>query len=51
MTDGLVEDRGGLLDENMEKVRLAARELSGTDLEAFSVVASESVMGAWFGKG
>ena len=35
-TDGLVEDRRFFLDETMEKLRLAAREASGTDLEAFS---------------
>jgi CheY-like chemotaxis protein len=36
ITDGLVEERRVLLDENMEKLRLAARELTGTDLEAFT---------------
>ena len=36
ITDGLVEDRGGLFDENMEKLRRAAQEHSGTDLEAFT---------------
>jgi serine phosphatase RsbU (regulator of sigma subunit) len=36
ITDGLVEERRVLLDENMEKLRLAAGELSGTDLEAFT---------------
>jgi hypothetical protein len=35
-TDGLVEDRRFFLDETMEKLRLAAQEASGTDLEAFS---------------
>jgi serine phosphatase RsbU (regulator of sigma subunit) len=35
-TDGLVEDRRFFLDETMEKLRLAAREASGTELEAFS---------------
>ena len=35
-TDGLVEDRRFLLDDTMEKLRLAALEASRTDLEAFS---------------
>jgi CheY-like chemotaxis protein len=35
-TDGLVEDRHTLLDENMEQLRLAAIEVSGSDLEAFT---------------
>jgi hypothetical protein len=36
ITDGLVEDRRAFLDENMEKLRLAAIEASGWDLEAFA---------------
>ncbi len=36
ITDGLVEDRRAFLDQNMEKLRLAAQELGGADLEAFS---------------
>jgi serine phosphatase RsbU (regulator of sigma subunit) len=35
ITDGLVEERKALLDQNMEKLRLAAIEVSGSDLEAF----------------
>ncbi|MGH3401952.1 MAG: SpoIIE family protein phosphatase [Streptosporangiaceae bacterium] len=35
-TDGLVEDRRFFLDDTMEKLRLAAGEASGTELEAFS---------------
>ena len=36
ITDGLVEDRRTFLDENMEKLRLAAIEVSGFHLEAFT---------------
>jgi CheY-like chemotaxis protein len=36
MTDGLVEDRGVFLDVNLEKLRVAALEVSGADVEAFS---------------
>jgi serine phosphatase RsbU (regulator of sigma subunit) len=36
MTDGLVEERGVLIDDNLEKLRLAAQEVSGADVEAFS---------------
>jgi len=36
MTDGLVEDRGVFLDVNLEKLRVAAQEVSGADVEAFS---------------
>jgi serine phosphatase RsbU (regulator of sigma subunit) len=36
ITDGLVEDRRAFLDENMEKLRLAAQDVSGADLEAFT---------------
>ena len=36
ITDGLVEDRRAFLDENMEKLRLAAQDVSGAHLEAFS---------------
>ncbi len=36
MTDGLVEDRGIFLDVNLEKLRVAAQEVSGADVEAFS---------------
>jgi CheY-like chemotaxis protein len=36
MTDGLVEDRHVFLDVNLEKLRVAAQEASGADVEAFS---------------
>jgi len=36
MTDGLVEDRGVFLDVNLEKLRVAAQEASGAEVEAFS---------------
>ena len=36
MTDGLVEERGAFIDDNLEKLRLAAQEASGADVEAFS---------------
>jgi CheY-like chemotaxis protein len=36
MTDGLVEERGVLIDDNLEKLRVAAEEVSGADVEAFS---------------
>jgi stage II sporulation SpoE-like protein len=36
MTDGLVEERGVLIDVNLEKLRVAAQEVSGADVEAFS---------------
>jgi CheY-like chemotaxis protein len=36
MTDGLVEDRGVFLDDNLEKLRMAAVEVSAADIEAFS---------------
>ncbi len=36
MTDGLVEERGVFLDVNLEKLRMAAQEVSGADVEAFS---------------
>jgi serine phosphatase RsbU (regulator of sigma subunit) len=36
MTDGLVEERGAFIDDNLEKLRLAAQEVSGADIEAFS---------------
>jgi serine phosphatase RsbU (regulator of sigma subunit)/DNA-binding NarL/FixJ family response regulator len=36
MTDGLVEERGVLIDVNLEKLRAAAQEVSGADVEAFS---------------
>jgi serine phosphatase RsbU (regulator of sigma subunit) len=36
MTDGLVEERGVFLDVNLEKLRVAAQEASGADMEAFS---------------
>jgi CheY-like chemotaxis protein len=35
MTDGLVEDRHVFLDVNLEKLRVAAQEVSGADVEAF----------------
>ena len=36
MTDGLVEDRHIVLDDNLEKLRAAAQEVAGADVEAFS---------------
>src|SRR6185437_11594452 len=36
MTDGLVEDRRIVLDDNLEKLRAAAQEVAGADVEAFS---------------
>jgi serine phosphatase RsbU (regulator of sigma subunit) len=36
MTDGLVEERHIFLDVNLEKLRMAAQEVSGADVEAFS---------------
>jgi len=36
MTDGLVEDRDVFLDVNLEKLRVAAQEAGGADVEAFS---------------
>jgi CheY-like chemotaxis protein len=36
MTDGLVEERGVFLDVNLEKLRVAAQEVSGVGVEAFS---------------
>jgi serine phosphatase RsbU (regulator of sigma subunit)/FixJ family two-component response regulator len=36
MTDGLVEERGVFLDVNLEKLRVAAQEVSGAEVEAFS---------------
>ena len=36
MTDGLVEDRSVFLDVNLEKLRVAAQEVSGAEVEAFS---------------
>ena len=36
MTDGLVEERNVFLDVNLEKLRVAAQEVSGADVEAFS---------------
>ena len=35
-TDGLVEDRRVLLDHNLEKLRVAATEAAGRDVEAFA---------------
>jgi serine phosphatase RsbU (regulator of sigma subunit)/DNA-binding response OmpR family regulator len=35
-TDGLVEDRTVLLDDNLEKLRAAAAEAAGQDVEAFA---------------
>jgi serine phosphatase RsbU (regulator of sigma subunit)/DNA-binding response OmpR family regulator len=35
-TDGLVEDRTVLLDDNLEKLRAAAAEAAGYDVEAFA---------------
>ena len=36
MTDGLVEDRGVFLDDNLEKLRMAAAEASAAEIEAFA---------------
>ena len=36
ITDGLVEDRDVFLDVNLEKLRVAAQEVSGAEVEAFS---------------
>ena len=36
ITDGLVEDRRIFLDVNLEKLRMAAQEVSSADVEAFS---------------
>jgi CheY-like chemotaxis protein len=36
MTDGLVEDRHIVLDDNLEKLRAAAQEVVSADVEAFS---------------
>jgi CheY-like chemotaxis protein len=36
MTDGLVEDRHIVLDDNLEKLRAVAQEVAGADVEAFS---------------
>ena len=36
MTDGLVEERGVFIDVNLEKLRVAAQEASGAEVEAFS---------------
>ncbi len=36
MTDGLVEDRGVFLDDNLEKLRMAAAEAGAADIEAFA---------------
>ena len=36
MTDGLVEERGVFIDVNLEKLRVAAQEASGADVQAFS---------------
>jgi len=36
VTDGLIEDRKAVLDDNMERLRSAAHEASGADVEAFS---------------
>jgi hypothetical protein len=35
-TDGLVEDRRILLDDNLEKLRAAAAEAADADVEAFA---------------
>jgi DNA-binding response OmpR family regulator len=35
-TDGLVEDRAVILDDNLEKLRTTALEIGGADVEAFS---------------
>src|SRR6202451_1301628 len=36
ITDGLVEERNVFLDVNLEKLRVAAQQVSGADVEAFS---------------
>ncbi len=36
MTDGLVEERGVLIDVNLDKLRVAAQEVSDADVEAFT---------------
>ena len=36
MTDGLVENRGEVLDDNLEKLRVAAAEVAAADIQAFS---------------
>jgi hypothetical protein len=36
LTDGLVEERQVFLDDNLEKLRLAAQEVSGAPVEAFA---------------
>ncbi|HET9970802.1 MAG TPA: SpoIIE family protein phosphatase [Streptosporangiaceae bacterium] len=36
MTDGLVEDRHIVLDDNLERLRAVAQEVAGADVEAFS---------------
>jgi serine phosphatase RsbU (regulator of sigma subunit)/CheY-like chemotaxis protein len=36
ITDGLVEDRHSVLDDNMDKLRAAAAETHGADLESFT---------------
>jgi len=36
ITDGLVEERHIALDDNLEKLRAAAQEVAGADVEAFS---------------
>jgi hypothetical protein len=36
MTDGLVEERGVFIDVNLEKLRVAAQEAGGAEVEAFS---------------
>jgi hypothetical protein len=35
-TDGLVEDRAVLLDDNLEKLRIAAASAATADVEAFA---------------
>jgi Stage II sporulation protein E (SpoIIE) len=36
ITDGLVEERGVFVDDNLDKLRAAAQEVSAADVEAFS---------------
>jgi serine phosphatase RsbU (regulator of sigma subunit) len=36
ITDGLVEERTVLVDVNLEKLRVAAQEVSAADVEAFT---------------
>jgi serine phosphatase RsbU (regulator of sigma subunit) len=35
ITDGLIEDRQVPLEDNMERLRVAAQDIAGADVEAF----------------